>query len=244
MALNHECTCSKFNTDTVWNFTRQLKWLDKYLFGHKGFIAGGFAKQIFNEQRVRDLDIFFESREDFDAAVEWYGGTNAYGRLGPTSKEGDRIDEYYENDNVHAFEHTYKEKRVMIIELNKKIFGPPISIIEQFDFTIAKFAYALQQIQNTPGPDGNPWVDENGFSYHYEGLAIYHPKYFEHLTLKRLVIDEAIPYPTSTYERMFKYAKYGYFPCRETKIKMIKALREMPEEDVTKLANYYTDGID
>ena len=44
---------------------RQLWWLDKFLAGHKGFIAGGCFKNIFNNERVKDLDIFFESEKDF-----------------------------------------------------------------------------------------------------------------------------------------------------------------------------------
>ena len=47
--------------------------------------------------------------------------------------------------------------------------------------------------------------------------------------MKRLVTDGNIPYPMSTFERMLRYAKYGYFPCRETKLKIIKALRDLDD---------------
>ena len=53
---------------------------------------------------------------------------------------------------------------------------------------------------------------------------MYDDKFFEHLHLKRLVIDDKIPFPMSTFERMLRYAKYGYFPCKETKLKIIFVL--------------------
>lgn len=49
---------------------------------------------------------------------------------------------------------------------------------------------------------------------------------------KGLVIDDKIPFPMSTFERMLRYAKYGYFPCRETKLKLIKALNELNSREI------------
>ena len=31
---------------------------------------------------------------------------------------------------------------------------------------------------------------------------------------------------------MLRYAKYGYFPCKETKMKIINALRDLTDEQV------------
>lgn len=67
---------------------------------------------------------------------------------------------------------------------------------------------------------------------HIEYRVIYDDKFFEHLHLKRLVIDDKIPFPMSTFERMLRYAKYGYFPCRETKLKLIKALNELNSREI------------
>ena len=39
----------------------------------------------------------------------------------------------------------------------------------------------------------------------YEYKLLYHEKFFEHLHMKRLVIDENIPFPVSTWERSYKY---------------------------------------
>ena len=35
-----------------------LNWLDEFMIGHKGFICGGCFKNIFNKEKVKDLDIF------------------------------------------------------------------------------------------------------------------------------------------------------------------------------------------
>lgn len=55
---------NNFVIDTPDNFW-QIRWLDKYMEGHKGFIAGGCFKNIFSGERVKDIDIFFESESDF-----------------------------------------------------------------------------------------------------------------------------------------------------------------------------------
>ncbi len=51
-------TSYKENTpDNFW----QIRWLDRYMEGHNGFIAGGCFKNILSGERVKDIDIFFES---------------------------------------------------------------------------------------------------------------------------------------------------------------------------------------
>lgn len=52
-----------------------------------------------------------------------------------------------------------------------------------------------------------------------------------------------IPFPMSTFERMLRYAKYGYFPCKETKMKIINALRDLTDEQVELSESLY-DGMD
>lgn len=223
-----------------------LNWLDEYMIGHKGFICGGCFKNIFNKEKVKDLDIFFESREDFEDAVQYFDSmTPGY--------EGDnkRDEEYtffYQNDNVKA----YKHKRTGItIELCCKIFGNAETILRQFDFTIVKFAYYKEEVEDETGAI-NPFDEEledladllmDKPETHIEYKILMDDKFFEHLHLKRLVTDEEIPFPMSTFERMFKYARYGYFPCKETKMKIIRVLRELPEELVSLSENLY-DGMD
>lgn len=74
----------------------------------------------------------------------------------------------------------------------------------------------------------------------YEYKLFYHEKFFEHLHMKRLVIDENIPFSVSTWERSYRYKGYGYNMCRETKKKLLQALKgvNVEEEDVS----LYTTG--
>lgn len=66
---------NNFVIDTPDNFW-QIRWLDKYMEGHKGFIAGGCFKNILSGERVKDIDIFFESESDFQEAVDLFNDEN------------------------------------------------------------------------------------------------------------------------------------------------------------------------
>ena len=203
----------------------QLNWLDEFMIGHKGFICGGCFKNIFNNERAKDLDVFFESQSEWEKAVQYFDSLcenpDEWGDWGTFRF-------YYENDNVKAYKHI---KRGTVIELCRKIFGTAREIIDSFDFTITKFALYKEEVE-----------DENGET-HIEKKIVCDDKFFEHLHLKRLVIDNKIPYPMSTFERMFRYAKYGFFPCKETKMKVIHSLRELDESQVELSENLY-DGVD
>ena len=67
--------------------------------------------------------------------------------------------------------------------------------------------------------------------------------FFEHLQLKRLVVNNDLLFPVGTFERMLKYSKYGYFPCRNTKIKIINDIRTKVKEDDDLSLSLY-DGVD
>jgi len=174
--------------------------------------------------------------------------------------EGDdkRNEEYtffYQNDNVKAYKHN---RTGITIELCCKIYGTAEEILKKFDFTIVKFAYFKEEVEDETGAtkdDEEPLVidvdkeieewlgTEAKPKTHIEYKLLMDDKFFEHLHMKRLVIDDEIPFPMSTFERMFRYAKYGYFPCRETKMKIIRALRELSEEQVELSESLY-DGMD
>lgn len=212
-----------------------LNWLDKFMEGHKGFICGGCFKNIFNNEKVKDLDIFFKSESDFEEARDHFDSMTA-GYTDGASKEAVSEDkaEYkflYENKNVKAYIH---KKTGVRIELCNKIFGTAEQIINRFDFSITKFAYYKVEVEDETGAE----VEENSLSNdksdktHIEYRVMYNDKFFEHLHLKRLVIDDEIPFPMSTFERMLRYAKYGYFPCKETKLKLVKALNELSDREI------------
>ena len=76
-----------------------------------------------------------------------------------------------------------------------------------------------------------------------EFQLIYHPKFFEHLFLKRLVIDsDILAMPLSTFNRSFKYIKYGYSPCRESKLKIVNDILNLSKEN--NIDKFTLDDID
>lgn len=223
-----------------------LNWLDEFMTGHKGFICGGCFKNIFNHEKVKDLDIFFQRETDFNEAVRYFDS------MTPGYEGDDKREEeyrfYYENPNVKAYKHI---KSGISVELCSKIYGTAEQILNQFDFTVAKFAYYKEEVPDEPEADpfdiakidGLGEVLTSNQKTHIEYKILMDDKFFEHLHMKRLVIDNEIPFPMSTFERMFRYAKYGYFPCKESKMKIIQAVRELTDEQV-KMSESLYDGMD
>lgn len=240
----------KESRDNYW----MLNWLDEFMIGHKGFICGGCFKNIFNKEKVKDLDIFFKSRADFEEAVDYYDRRTA-GYIDYSESE-DGLDEddaeyrfLYENKNVKAYIH---KKTGVRIELCCKIFGTAEDILNQFDFTITKFAYYKEEVEDDTGVEVEDPFDDDIFGEkadivsvkkHIEYKILVQDKFFEHLHMKRLVTDDKIPFPMSTLERAFRYAKYGYFPCKETKMKMARAIKELSDEQLEVSESLY-DGMD
>ena len=227
----------KESRDNYW----MLNWLDEFMVGHKGFICGGCFKNIFNKEKVKDLDIFFQSRTDFEKAVEYYDSKTAGYWIDVDTELSEDDAEYrflYENKNVKAYIH---KKTGVQIELCCKIFGTAENILNQFDFTITKFAYYKEEVEDEIDAETeNPQKD---ISTHIEYKILVHDKFFEHLHMKRLVTDDKILFPMSTFERAFRYAKYGYFPCKETKMKMARAIKGLSDEQLEVSESLY-DGMD
>lgn len=195
----------------------QIRQLKTHLIGHPGIIAGGCFKSLFSGEKMHDADMFFRCPADFHAAVSFFKDSK------------DEYDAGYENENVISFIH---KKTNLRIECIRKIYGAPEEIISQFDFTIAKFAY---EIEAEP-------LDED--EWKYTDRILFHKQFFEHLCLKRLVVDDAMPYPISTFNRTYKYAKSGFFPCRETKLKIMRSVWAMEEEPADGLSKAMYEGHD
>jgi hypothetical protein len=200
-----------------------LKWLEQYIDGHKGFIAGGCFKNIFNNEKVKDIDIFFKNQNEWKSAVAYYD------KLCGEKNDGDVYRFYYENKKVKAYKNIITG---IVIELCCNAFGSPEEILNMFDFTITKFAYAKREVEDT---------EVFGTTY-IESYIVCDDKYFEHLHLKRIVVDNQLLYPISTFDRLLRYAKYGYFPCKETKMKIIDAIRKV--NTVEGLSESLYDGMD
>lgn len=216
---------NNFVIDTPANFW-QIRWLDKYMEGHKGFIAGGCFKNILSGEKVKDIDIFFESESDFQEAVDLFNDEKH-------QKEGWGFK--YRNEKAYAFQ---KEGEKVWIEFIESEFGKPKEILRSFDFTVTKMAYYKEPKYEEKEDDYFPFSSASIVAYEYK--LLYHEKFFEHLHMKRLVIDENIPFPVSTWERSYRYKGYGYNMCRETKKKLLQAIKgvNVEEEDVS----LYTTG--
>lgn len=201
-------------TEGLTDNLKSLHVLDTYLVGHKGFIAGGCFKNIFNKEKVKDIDMFFNNLSDWDNAVKHF-------------KNSEKFTFYYENAKVKAYKHNDTK---VVVECIRSTFGTQQEILSNFDFTIAKFAYWNEK---ETGESNNERIT---------GECIYHEKYFEHLFFKRIVTDDKIPFPVSTFQRMIRYIRYGYMPCRETKVKIIEAIKKSQlSEDIS--SSLY-DGLD
>jgi hypothetical protein len=192
-------------TTTERSFFPLLK-LKKYLKGHKGYIAGGCFKNIFNGEKVKDIDIFFYTEDDFLKALKYFNSHTKY-----------KIK--YENNNCVAYRNIITK---VTIELVRAQFGPPQSLLNNFDFTIVQAAY-----HGEITPEGNK---EYYFTYLW--------RFFEDLHLRKIVIDGNIgklKFPANTFDRALKYQKYGYGMCKESKIKLINSLRTLDDNfDINK----------
>ena len=137
-----------------------------------------------------------------------------------------------------AREELEKEGEKVWIEFIESEFGKPEEILRSFDFTVAKMAYYKEPKYEEKEDDYFPFSSASIVAYEYK--LLYHEKFFEHLHMKRLVIDENIPFPVSTWERSYRYKGYGYNMCLETKKKLLQALKgvNVEEEDVS----LYTTG--
>lgn len=205
-----------FVTEDNLNF-RKLFFLEKYMAGHHGYIAGGCFKNIFTNSKIKDVDIFFRTKVDFENAVEIFKEK--------IDVEPDHWKQGYKSDKVWSVIDLIGKIR---LELNRSEFGEPIKILQSFDFTITKFAY--YSFLNDE--------EDNEFE------VIFQKDYFEHLQTKRLVLDDTIPFPVSTFNRSYRYQKYGYGLCRESKVKLLNAIHDLPVLNDEELGLSLYDGKD
>lgn len=186
--------------------------LKRFLEGHNGYIAGGCFKNIFNGENYKDIDIFFRNKSDYEKALIVY-------------QDNKDFIPAYQTEKVTAF----REKNTGItVELIFSFLMNPENMLNTFDFTITKACLM----------SNDDWKEEDR-----EFQFIYHPKFFEHLFLKRLVIDsDTLTMPLSTFNRVFKYIKYGYSLCRESKLKIANGILQLSKENG--ISEFMLDDID
>lgn len=197
---------------------RYLRICEAVLDNLGGFIAGGCFKNFFSKEKPRDIDVYFETKQQFDNALLIASRNTSFRK-------------HYSNDNVDAFIFTYKDNDY-VVELVKKFFLTPKELLDRFDFTICKFAVYYKAVRTDPN---------NILTEKRTMCELYDPDFFEHLFLKKLVTDDNIVLPYNTFTRMIKYIRYGYLPCMETKSKIIEGLKNA-EGELTDTSLY--DGMD
>lgn len=215
----------------------------KYLTGHKGHIAGGVFKNIFQKERFKDVDIFFQSESDWKEAVAYYKGNEEY-ELEVEAKNFISFKEISTGVRVELIGYSTTEKPETslfgdddsldsisdVIEIHRgddelELYGTPEETLSSFDFTVTKFAVYR--------------TSDDEFE------VLYHEKFFEHLHLKRLIIDDSLVRPFSTFERTLRYTGYGYKMCRESKAALIQAiLNEGELGSIEQISASLYDGMD
>lgn len=120
-----------YKEQTLQNYIN-LKKYTKFISKNKGFIAGGCFKNIFKNEKIRDLDIFFLTEKDYNQAQKQY-------------KKNKEFKFVYENDNCISY---YSVKDKLRVELIKSKFGTPKEILNAFDFTIVKAALFYDEYNN------------------------------------------------------------------------------------------------
>lgn len=168
----------------------RLRFLDRFMANHTGYIAGGCFKGLFTGEKIKDVDLFFV--DDFEAkkAVKYF-------------TENPEFKPSYSNDRVSAF---VDSKTGIRVEVISGFVGEPKQMISNFDFTITKAAYLK-----------NPETGQYEF--------IFHERFFEHLIAQKLVIDDKILFPLSTFNRSLRYTRYGFNLCGESKSRIIESVQ-------------------
>jgi hypothetical protein len=167
----------------------KLRFLDRFMANHSGYIAGGCFKGLFLGEKIKDVDLFFYDKISAQKAANYFENSDEYLAA-------------WGNERVSAFR---CKKTGIVVEVIFSFLGTPAEMVANFDFTITKAFYA----KNEAGE--------------YEFFA--HERFFEHLTNRKLVIDDKIIFPLSTFNRSFRYCKYGFGLCGESKTKLIGALQ-------------------
>lgn len=132
---------------------------------------------------IKDVDIFFETEEDFLDALSFYEGK-------------DNCTKIYDTSNSVGFE--FKDKgscNVAIVDLVRRNFGSPQKIIGKFDFTVTQCAMRKKE--------------SNGNDVMYE--LIYTQDFLSDYLTRTLRLTPGYD-DNNMFERLTRYINYGYKP--------------------------------
>lgn len=124
----------------------QMNYVHKYLIGTNAYISGGCFKNIFKGEKLKDIDLFFRSEEDFQKGLKEFNSTDDYKFI-------------YRNKNAVGFIDTTRDN--LQIDLVQSSFKEPVDMIESFDFTITKFTFYMEL------NDDDEWESKVGYHKDY-----------------------------------------------------------------------------
>lgn len=192
----------KTSTDNL----EKLSHLNIFLEGHNGYIAGGCFKDIFNNKKPKDIDIFFNNCDDFENAEDYFDKSKEYKYV-------------YSSDNAYCYKHL---KTGIYVDIICKIYGKPEDVIEQFDFSITKYAYYKEKEKY---------------------VSVFNDFYFKHLENKVLCFNGEIPYPVHTLKRLVRYIQRGYSPTFDSLCCLVSAIKDCSEEELDETFYYMEEDL-
>lgn len=166
----------------------------------------------------------FEGKKPKDVDI-YFTGMKEYSQAVAKLSGTDGWRVIYQSEKVDGFQAPDGQR----VELIKSMFDTPKSALTRFDFTITKFAYWIG-LDDDKEPSG--------------AHVLYHRDFFQHLTMKRLVIDSYPSFPLDTYNRAFRYAGYGFRPCRETKYILARLIQKSALTSPDDITNGLYEGVD
>lgn len=185
------------------------KVLLKILEGHKGFIAGGIFKDIMLCNVPKDVDVFFNCEQDFWEAVESFENSGLNRIYSSENSVGFKFEDPYNSDDP-SFPVT--------IDLIRKIFGSPETILKTFDFTVCQRALVRDG-------DSYCFVEVESFQNDLDGKVL---RFYEDFSV---VADSLL--------RVHRYVGYGFHPSDEMVVEALRVFLNSIED----LKNYASDDV-
>jgi hypothetical protein len=190
------------------------------------FFAGGCFKSILLGHRIKDIDVFFETESAQQTA--W-----------SSLEKSEKVK--YRNDKAWGMSLEVAGAPTSF-DFVTSVYGTPEQVLAQFDFTVSKFAlsYTPEREEGVKlFKETLPELAKKNAEY----FITYHQDAFEHFTSKKLVLDDAIPFPESTFNRVLRYTKYGFNLCNESRVSLLQALRSSTT-DLNDTPDLYAGGFD
>jgi hypothetical protein len=178
-------------------------------------IAGGFVRAFFAGEKPADLDLYFETEDNYTDALD------------ALEEAGWR--EVFKTDKAVSYKQGHHKTQAIAY-----YFGDPQTVIQGFDFTVCAAALTLT-VTYPDGEDQEPKI---------EGKLLLHEDFFEHLSGRVLWYTGGSPLPLSSLKRAFKYCKRGYHICDENIIALAEAINERVEFEDEQSREMHIAGMD